>query len=108
MSERSADMAAKRKHKNSGRLGSGEFQYTDGFNVGRAEPELKQDGPTKERLDMEALFLNAVFEVEPAAQESLESILATLPMFVMDGEPEGRTGQDQAMVLTVAPQRLVV
>ena len=86
MSERSADMAAKRKHKNSGRLGSGEFQYTDGFNVGRAEPELKQDGPTKEQLHMQALFLNAVFEVEPAAQESLESILATLPMFVMDGE----------------------
>ena len=79
-------MTAKGKHKNSGRLGSGEFQYTDGFNVGRAEPELKQDGPTKERLHKEALFLNAVFEVEPAAQESLESILATLPMFVRDGE----------------------
>ena len=57
-----------------GRLGVGEFEYPLGFNVSRVEPGLDHDGPTKERLHKEALFLKAVFEVEPTTQASLEEI----------------------------------
>lgn len=66
----------------SGRLGGGEFQYRRGFNTARQEPNLTEDGPTKERLEKEARFLEAVFEMEPEAQESLERIANSLPKFV--------------------------
>lgn len=56
----------------------GEFQHASGFNVSRQEPGLDSDGPTKDRLHREALFLRAVFEVEPATRDSLEEILHSL------------------------------
>ena len=64
----------KGKHDKRERLGRGEFQFRAGFNVNRMEPGLNQDGPTMERLHKEARFLAAVFDVEPAAMETLQSI----------------------------------
>lgn len=64
---------------NSSRLGGGEFQQIRGFNAARQESGLVHDGPTKERLEKEALFLHAVFEAEPEARASLEKIASSLP-----------------------------
>ena len=61
------------------RLGIGEFQYKEGFNVARMEPGLDANGPTMERMHREALFLEAVFEVEPKVLSSLEVILSGVP-----------------------------
>lgn len=69
----------KGKHEKRERLGRGEFQFLAGFNVNRMEPGLNQNGPRMERLHKEARFLAAVFDVEPAAMEALQSIAAKLP-----------------------------
>jgi hypothetical protein len=61
------------------RLGGGEFQYARGFNAARQELSLPGDGPTKERLEKEALFFLAVFQAEPEAQTSLKKISDSLP-----------------------------
>ena len=66
------------------RLGIGEFQYKDGFNIARVEPGLDVNGPTTERIHREALFLEAVFEVEPKVLSSLEAILSAIPEDVKD------------------------
>lgn len=61
------------------RLGIGEFQYKEGFNVARMERGLDANGPTMEKMDRQALFLEAMFEVEPRVLSSLESILLGIP-----------------------------
>ena len=69
--------AMEKKRTKRHRLGVGEFQYKDGFNVARMEPGYKANGPTLERMDREALFLEAVYEVEPKVLNSLETILSS-------------------------------
>ena len=62
----------------------GEFQYKDGFNIARVEPGLDVNGPTTKQIRREALFLEAVFEVEPKVLSSLEAILSAIPEDVKD------------------------
>jgi hypothetical protein len=66
------------------RLGIGEFQYKEGFNVARVEPGLDGNGPTMERMHRETLFLEAAFEVEPKVFSSLEAILSGVPKDAKD------------------------
>ena len=75
----------KGKHEKRERLGRGEFQFLAGFNVNRMEPGLNHDGPTMERLHKEARFLADVFDVEPAAMETLQSIALKLPKSLPSG-----------------------
>jgi hypothetical protein len=74
----------KKKRPKRRRLGVGEFQYKGGFNVARVEPGLREEGPTLERMHREALFLQAVFEVEPKVLNSLEAILLGIPKDAKD------------------------
>jgi hypothetical protein len=71
--------AMEKKRTKRHRLGIGEFQYKEGFNVARMEPGLDANGPTMERMHREALFLEAVFELEPKVLSSLEVILSGVP-----------------------------
>jgi hypothetical protein len=64
----------KGKHDKALRMGLGEFQYPGGFNATRQEAGLDLDGPKKERLHAEALFLEAVFAVEPKVRSSLQAL----------------------------------
>ncbi len=78
----------------SSRLGGGEFQHTRGFNAARQEPGLTEDGPKKDRLEKEALFLNAVFLREPEARASLERISDALPKSIEAGETPPRPEEE--------------
>jgi len=69
----------KKKRTKTHRLGVGEFQNSEGFNVGRMEPGLDANGPTMERLHREKLFLDEVLEVDPQVFSSLEAILSGIP-----------------------------
>jgi hypothetical protein len=68
----------KGKHDKALRMGLGEFQYPGGLNVTRQEAGLDLAGPKKERVHKEALFLDAVFTVEPKALVSLLALKKNL------------------------------
>jgi len=69
----------RRKRVENRRLGVGEFEYGAGFNANRQERGYDRDGPRKSRLNLEALLLEVLFEIEPEVEDSLDRIADTLP-----------------------------